>query len=271
MDSIGCLWNSAAKARLQLLPTVISTVHSHFIFRLRSARIQYHASSDHKARGFWKTLNVIWNLLVSALSVSLLHLSGILCPSVCGISSSLSSNLSSRLSFSIGFFFLYKFRWTMFWSVGFCLGVFICMREWCVLAHWIFLPRKHLRRVRAIHYYFVTKRGRVGRTDGRCNGSRCVQCFPRSARKGDAVWRHAGTLRPDVRMMFRHRTRRLQLTACECRSRHGACWSTASGLMARPTRPGVSPRSWKVFVEVQDDVTDMETLQAVQHWWKWYG
>ena len=77
------------------------TVHAQLAFRLRWTYSRRYTHSESQARDlFWKSLNVNRNLLVRALSDSSLHLSGILCLPVCGISPLFpSSKLSSRLSF----------------------------------------------------------------------------------------------------------------------------------------------------------------------------
>ena len=85
----------------QFLHKCSSTEHSQSrTFRFRSARTNYRGPSDPQARRFWKPANVIWNLLVSALSVSALSLSGIRYLPTCGISPPLchSSKLTSSLS-----------------------------------------------------------------------------------------------------------------------------------------------------------------------------
>ena len=74
--------------------------YSHPILHLfRSAHVKHHASSNLHVRSFWKFINIIQNLLVSTLSVSSLHLSGIRCLLVHKVSPfCLGSKPSSRLS-----------------------------------------------------------------------------------------------------------------------------------------------------------------------------
>ena len=140
MNSIGCLWNSAANTRSQLLPTVTSTVHFPLTFQLLSALIRLHA--PHRTKNSWKSLNAISNLLATVLSVSLPQLSGIRCLPACGISPpSLTSKPSSKLSFLNTHF--HKSRRTMICVCGgrrkLCLCLCVLLREWCVLAHWVSL------------------------------------------------------------------------------------------------------------------------------------
>ena len=144
MNSIGCPWNSAANTRSQLLPTVTTTVHFPLTFQLLSARIRLHASCDHRTKNSWKSLNTASNLLTTVLSVSLPHLSGIRCLPACGISPScLTSKPSSKLSFFNRHF--HKSTRTMMCEcrrgkLYLCLCVYL--REWFVIAHWVFLTRR---------------------------------------------------------------------------------------------------------------------------------
>ena len=80
------------------LCTVTSTVHTYFTPRLHSAFTKYHASSAPQVRSFWKSLNIILNLLLSALSVS--YRSVCLEFATCRSAESFHSKLSSRLSSS---------------------------------------------------------------------------------------------------------------------------------------------------------------------------
>ena len=145
MNSIGCLLNSAANTRSQVLPTVTSTVHFPLTFQLLSARIRLHALSDHRMKNSWKSLNAVSDLLVTVLSVSSPQLSGICCLTACGISPpSLTSEPSSKLSFFNRHF--HKSRRTMCVCVCACACggvnyVYVCvyLHEWCLLAHRVFL------------------------------------------------------------------------------------------------------------------------------------
>ena len=66
---------------------LISMVQCRLTFQLGSAHTKHHdLPSDPQVRSFWKFLNTIWNLLVSAFSVLLPHLSWICCLSICVIS-----------------------------------------------------------------------------------------------------------------------------------------------------------------------------------------
>ena len=78
------------------------TVHAQLAFRLRSAYNRRHTHSESQARSFFLKIPECKSksFRVRALSDSSLHLSGILCLPVCGISPLFpSSKLSSRLSF----------------------------------------------------------------------------------------------------------------------------------------------------------------------------
>ena len=153
MNSIGCLWNSAANTRLQLLATVNLMVHFPLTFQLLTARIRHHAPSDHRTRNFWKSLNAISNLLVTVLSFSLLQLSWIHCLSACGISPpSLTSKPSSDLSF-----FNRHFHRCRRIIVCVCVDyvdvcVYICVNGVCW--HNDFSWREDLRYTRAIRYHY---------------------------------------------------------------------------------------------------------------------
>ena len=142
MKCIGCLWNSTANTRLQVLSTVTSTVHFPLTFQLLSGHIRLHASPDRQVRKFWESLNAVWNLLVTVLSVLLLQLSGIHCLPVCRISPPF---LTSKSSWKLSFFnrHFHKSRRTMMcMCMGrgeLCLCLCVYLRECCVLAHWVFL------------------------------------------------------------------------------------------------------------------------------------
>ena len=129
--------------------------HSYLTFWLCCAHIRHHTPSDPLVGRFWKFLNAIWGLLASAFSVlSPICLEFTSCQSVesphfvwvqsCSwdfpVLTSISTNLRGP----------YLHVWLMF--------MYVCkptdVREWCVLAQWVFVLRKDLRDIRAIHYYY---------------------------------------------------------------------------------------------------------------------
>ena len=69
INYIGCLWNSAANTRWELLHPVTSTVLSKHTFQLYSAHIKHLAPPNPQAKSFRKSKNKIRNHMVNALTV----------------------------------------------------------------------------------------------------------------------------------------------------------------------------------------------------------
>ena len=104
-----------------------------------------------KRVAFEKSLKAIWNLLVGVLFVSLLHLSAVRCLPVSGTYPLCRSWNPSCFDSTF-----YRSRWTVFRMYGLCICICrpVYMFEWCVLAQWVFVPRKYLSCIGVIHYYY---------------------------------------------------------------------------------------------------------------------
>ena len=162
MNSIGCLWNSAANTRLQLLPTVTLMVHFPlvlpFSFCLHTSDFPHHPFLERETFEKPQTHSQIcWQPFFQFHCSNCLEFAA--CQFVASIHSLWLQSPANNFPFSTGFF--HKSRQTM---VCVCVCVYVCMcvckrvyvcvcvcvclsvdyvcvylHKWCVLAQWVFL------------------------------------------------------------------------------------------------------------------------------------
>ena len=121
MNFTGCLWASVGNRRWQFLRTVNSAAHFPFYVWLRLAHSKHREPFDPQARSFKFPKRSLESASEPSFVLSL-HLSGIRCLPVCGLSPlCTSSKLSSRLPCLDGPF--RKCRWPIYWIEYVCVCV----------------------------------------------------------------------------------------------------------------------------------------------------